>query len=86
MKRNPSKRGFVADGEARLWCAVENEMRREVIAKYATKWKKSGFCRRLWLRAKMEKEIWNQRRKSIPREALYLRGSQLLPRGVRRVW
>ncbi len=74
MKRRPSKSCFVADGEARLWCAVENEMRLEAVAKYADEWKKSGFCRRLWLRAKMEKEIWNQRRKSTPRDALYFRG------------
>jgi hypothetical protein len=73
MKRRRAKSGFVADGEARLWCAIENEMRREVIAKYAAGWKRAGFCRRLWLRAKMEKESWNQTRKSMPRDALYFR-------------
>lgn len=86
MKRGPSKSGFVADGEARLWRAVEVETRRFLMAKYAAEWKKSGFYRRLWLRAKMEKEIWNQTRKSMPRGALCFRGAQILPRGVRRVW
>jgi hypothetical protein len=76
MKQVPPDK-IVADGVWRLRSAKEAEVRQTVEAKYAQEWKKCGFYARLWLRARIEREVWRELKKAVPRHALYLQSVRL---------